>query len=136
MRTFLQVLCVWCLPLATWAELQAPACGDHLQRLGGKPAALQYLGCAQQTAAQGQPYVARYQVSGRQAREIEGYLRARFGMPPLRFACCGWHGPAFFYRDGLDLGYLIDFHSAETLERHWPRIDRFHVQVRLYAEEP
>lgn len=136
MRSVLSILCLWCLPMAAWAEPQPPACGDYLLQLGGKPAALQYRGCAQQTDVQGQPYVARYRVPGGQAREIEGYLRARFGMPPLRFACCGWHGPAFFYRGGSGHGYLIDFHSAETLEKHWSRIDRFHIEVRLYAEDP
>lgn len=136
MRTVPGVLLFCFLPMAAWAGPPPPACGDHLQQLGGKPAVLQYLGCAQQTDLQDQPYVARYQVAGRQAREIEAFLQARFGMAPLRFICCGWQAPAHFYRAGSGYGYRIDFHSAETLEKHWPRIERFHVEVGLYAEDP
>lgn len=130
------LLAVSPLPALAAEKLYKPACGDHLQRLGGKPDALHYLGCSQQLDDQGQPFEARYSVAGNQARAIQDYLGARFGMPPLRFICCGWHGSPHSYRDGSGYGHLLSFSSDETLEKRWPQIERFHLSVRLYAEDP
>lgn len=130
------LLAVSPLPALAAENLYKPACGDHLQRLGGKPAALRYLGCNQLLDEQGQPFEARYSVAGSQAQAIQDYLTARFGMPPLRFICCGWHGPPHSYRDGSGYGHVLSFHSDETLEKRWPQIGNFHLGVRLYAEDP
>jgi len=130
------LLAVSQLPALAAENLYKPACGDHLQRLGGKPAQLGYLGCSQLLDAQDQPFEARYRVSGAEAARVQDYLAARFGMPPLRFICCGWSAPSHFYRDGAGYGYLIEFHSEETLEKHWPSIGRFQLSVRLYSEDP
>lgn len=130
---------LWLVAAAAMAEPYVASCGDHLQRLGGKPAALRFVGCSQQRELQGAPYEAHYRVAGAAVPGVQAYLAARFAAPPLAFVCCGWEAPGTFYRDAHGYGHLIDFSSGETLERdpaRWAKLEDFYLRVRLYAEDP
>jgi hypothetical protein len=115
-------------------------CQDFLQAMGRKPPGLQYVGCSQDDASYIKPMEAHYRVSGAQAAQVEAYLRETFGMPALRYVCCGWsNGAPYYWRDGPDtVRYQIGM-GVESLpyERdEWPRIEAFNVTVEVLRQSP
>ena len=105
--------------------------------MGRKPPGLQYVGCSQDDASYIKPMEAHYRVSGAQAAQVEAYLRETFGMPALRYVCCGWsNGAPYYWRDGPDtVRYQIGM-GVESLpyERdEWPRIEAFNVTVEVLS---
>ncbi len=77
---------------------------------------------------------ARYRVSGKQAASVEGVLSTEFGVPRLRFACCGWESGGSEFRPGRDtISYTIEMYSEETRIRdrgRWKDISNFYVVAR------
>ena len=122
---------------AAWAQAApAPACHDLLAALDSKPPYVEFLQCSYRAQAQGKPLVARYRLDGARAGEAQAFLRQRFGVGDLRFACCGWEARQQHWRDprtGLD--YMIDFGSEGTLLKRWDRIDSFYIQIQQFTEE-
>lgn len=117
-----------------------PGCDDFLSKLGDKPEFIEFQGCRQALDRQGQPYSARYQVTGADASEAERILGQQFGMPALQRACCIWEsGQHSFRPDPTGMNYLISMDSGETLVTQraaWPSIEHFYIQVDLFAEDP
>lgn len=108
--------------------------------MGRKPPGLQYVGCSQDDASYIKPMEAHYRVSGAQEAQGEAYLRETFGMPALRYVCCGWsNGAPYYWRDGPDtVRYQIGM-GVESLpyERdEWPRIEAFNVTVEVLRQSP
>ncbi len=116
------------------------ACGDLLAKLKDKPDYLAYQGCKQEMALQDQPFVARYRVEGKQARQAEAYLRRTYGLPELKRYCCMWDSTPHFWRDRRSgIGYLLVMASGETQVRTrvaWPQIEHFELEVSAYAQDP
>lgn len=119
------LLVVALLPLLAWGE--EPGCGDYLAALGVSAPGLQFDGCRLEEGGQLRQRVAEYSIPGRDARALEARLEQRFGLQPLRFVCCGWEAPSVYapHPAGRPYGY-----------EDWTRIDRFHVRVTLFLEEP
>lgn len=119
------------------AELR---CGNFLAQLSDKPDSVEFLGCAQDVDAQGKPFVARYRVTGLDAPEAERYMSHDFGLPTLKFICCGWDSTPYFYRDkSTGLGYMLGMGSEETpinKRDAWPEIKFFYINVSLATEDP
>lgn len=45
----------------------------------------------------------QYRVPGTQAVKVEAYLRETFGLPALRYVCCGWsNGAPYYWREGAE----------------------------------
>lgn len=134
--------------LAEW-ELQGRAdglarpdtpCQDFLQAMGRKPAGLEYVGCSQDDASYIKPLEAHYRVAGARAEQVEAYLHATFGMPMLRYTCCGWsNGAPYTWREGADtVRYQIGM-GVESLPHQrseWRRIEAFNVTVEVTRESP
>lgn len=116
------------------------ACGDLLANLKQKPAYLVYQGCTQEMQRQDQPFVARYRVAGKQARQAEQYLHRNYGLPRLQRYCCAWDSTPHSWRDHrTGIGHVLAMASGETLVRTreaWPKIDHFEVSVSAYAQDP
>ena len=136
LHKFLPLL--WLLAAGTAkAEL---ACGDLLAKLKHTPGYLVYEGCKQEMALQDQPFVARYRVEGKRARQAEAYLRRSYGLPELKRYCCAWDSTPHFWRDRrTGIGYMLVMASGETQVRTrvaWPQIDHFELKVSAYAQDP
>ncbi len=115
-------------------------CQDFLQAMGRKPAGLEYSGCSQDDASYIKPMEAHYRVSGAQAVQVEAYLHTTFGLPALRYVCCGWsNGAPYYWREGPDaVRYQIGM-GVESLpyERgEWHRIEAFNVTVEVLRQRP
>ncbi|MBH1803762.1 DUF4952 domain-containing protein [Stenotrophomonas maltophilia] len=115
-------------------------CQDFLQAMGRKPPGLQYVGCSQDDASYIKPMEAHYRVSGAQAAQVEAYLHTAFGLPELRYVCCGWsNGAPYFWREGPDaVRYQIGM-GVESLpyERgQWHHIEAFNVTVEVVRQSP
>ena len=84
--------------------------------------------------------MARYRVKGSDAHEAEQYMRHAFGLPALRFMCCGWDSTPYFYRDEkTHRPYMIGMGSEETLVHTrdgWPAITFFYISVSSFTEDP
>lgn len=124
------------------AGLAAPdtQCQDFLQALGRKPDTLEYLGCEQDDASYIKPMTARYRVSGASAVQVETYLHDTFGLPLLRYACCGWSsGAPYVWRAGMDsVSYEIGM-GVESLHyprEAWARIPAFDITVGVTRQSP
>lgn len=116
------------------------ACQDFLQAMNSKPEGLEYIGCSQDDASYIKPMEARYRVTGARAAEVEAYLHAAFGMPELRYVCCGWsNGAPYYWREGPDaVRYQIGM-GVESLPHardEWRRIDAFNVTVEVLRQSP
>lgn len=117
-----------------------PRCTDFLAKLSDKPQFVEFVACTQDIDAQGKPFIARYRVKGTDALEAERYLNRRFGLPMLRYICCGWDSTFYFYRDKKNQHwYLLGMGSEETsvnTREAWPQIKYFYLQVSLATEDP
>ncbi len=115
-------------------------CQDFLQAMGRKPAGLEYGGCSQDDASYIKPMQAHYRVPGAQAVKVEAYLRETFGMPALRYVCCGWsNGAPYYWRDGADaVRYQIGMgvESLPHARSEWHRIEAFNVTVEVLRQSP
>lgn len=71
------------------AEQSKPIeCGDLLSRYAEKPAKLNFLDCV---SGEGQVILeAKYEVSGKDSKEVEDFLVKAYGLGKLKFVCCGW----------------------------------------------
>lgn len=115
-------------------------CQDFLQAMGRKPEGLEYVGCSQDDASYIKPIEAHYRVAGAQAAKVEALLHATFGLPVLRYVCCGWsNGAPYYWREGPDaVRYQISM-GVESLpyERdEWQRIEAFNVTVEVLRQSP
>lgn len=115
-------------------------CQDFLQAMGRKPPELQYVGCSQDDVSYLKPMEAHYRVSGAQAAQVEAYLHTAFGLPALRYVCCGWsNGAPYYWREGPDaVRYQIGM-GVESLpyERgQWHSIEAFDVTVEVVRQRP
>lgn len=115
-------------------------CQDFLQAMGRKPDGLEYLGCTQDDASYIKPMEARYRVAGARAAKVEAYLHETFGLPALRYVCCGWsNGAPYYWREAPDaVRYQIGM-GVESLphERNeWHRIDAFNITVEVLRQSP
>ncbi|HDS1124260.1 TPA: DUF4952 domain-containing protein [Stenotrophomonas maltophilia] len=115
-------------------------CQDFLQAMGRKPAGLEYVGCSQDDASYIKPMEAHYRVAGARAEQVEAYLHAMFGMPMLRYTCCGWsNGAPYTWREGPDaVRYRIGM-GVESLPHQrseWRRIEAFNVTVEVLRQSP
>ncbi|MET1079687.1 MAG: DUF4952 domain-containing protein [Pseudomonas sp.] len=134
---------LWLLSGSATAE---PVCADFLQALGQKPPGLEFIECSAGHDAQLRALIATYRVRGAQAEQVEHQLVRDAQLPPLRFACCGWH--AFPRDDGQFRGslpgpqerpYQVSMASEETLIRErnqWGAIPWFYVTLILDLEDP
>lgn len=113
---------------------------DFLAKLSDKPQFVEFVACTQDIDAQGKPFIARYRVKGTDALEAERYLNRRFGLPVLRYICCGWDSTFYSYRDKkTQHWYLLGMGSEETsvnTRETWPQIKYFYLQVSLATEDP
>jgi hypothetical protein len=115
-------------------------CQDFLQAMGRKPAELEYVGCTQDDDSYIQPMEARYRVSGASAAKIEAYLQQTFGMPPLKYVCCGWsNGAPYVWREQPgSVKYQIGM-GVESLHHprtQWSAIPYFMVTVAVNRKGP
>ncbi|MBK5512542.1 DUF4952 domain-containing protein [Pseudomonas sp. TH15] len=117
-----------------------PRCTDFLAKLSDKTQFVEFVACTQDIDAQGKPFIARYRVKGTDALEAERYLNRRFGLPMLRYICCGWDSTFYSYRDKkTQHWYLLGMGSEETsvnTRETWPQIKYFYLQVSLATEDP
>ncbi|WP_416057149.1 DUF4952 domain-containing protein [Stenotrophomonas maltophilia] len=115
-------------------------CQDFLQAINRRPDSLEYLGCSQDDASYIKPMEARYRVAGARAAEVEAYLHATFGMPLLRYVCCGWsNGAPYYWREGPQaVRYQIDMgvESLPHARNEWQRIEAFNVTVAVMRQSP
>lgn len=133
--------------LADW-ELQGRAdglarpdtpCQDFLQAIGRKPAGLEYVGCTQDDVYYIKPMQAIPRCR-RPRRAGRRYLHATFGMPVLRYTCCGWsNGGPYTWREGADtvryqIGMGVESLPHERAE--WRRIEAFNVTVEVFRQSP
>lgn len=59
-----------------------------MSRYAEKPANLSFVNCV---AGEGQVILeAQYSVSGKNSKEVEGFLVKAYGLGKLQFTCCGW----------------------------------------------
>ena len=137
------VTMVMAILLAAAGQAQPPAqlrCGDFLGEQGRKPAYLLYKGCEQQHDRQDQPFLARYEVAGKHARQAEAYLHRAYGLPALKRYCCAWDSSRHSWRDRrTGFQYVMVMATEETPVRQrqdWPAIDRFYISVHAYAHDP
>lgn len=85
---------------------------------------------------------ARYRVSGSRAAAVEALLVGRYGMAPLRFACCGWESArpgsprkAEVFTVGgkrYSVDFTVNMFSDEALVRErsgWGKIPSFTILV-------
>lgn len=115
-------------------------CQDFLKAMGRKPEGLEYVDCSQNDASYIKPIEAHYRVAGAQAAKVEAFLHATFGLPALRYVCCGWsNGEPYYWREGPDaVRYQIGM-GVESLpyERdEWQRIEAFNVNVEVLRQTP
>ncbi|NET57204.1 MAG: DUF4952 domain-containing protein [Symploca sp. SIO2E6] len=82
------LLCVSCHSLTK--KVTHHTCGDFLAIWEEKPAQLQFTECKKVKLPPGKGLTASYVVKGSDAAEVEKILQGKFGMTPLKFACCGW----------------------------------------------
>ncbi|WP_187395012.1 DUF4952 domain-containing protein [Pigmentiphaga aceris] len=132
---FFAVLCV----SAGGAKAEA-RCEDFLATLSDKPDFVELVECVQANDRQGKPFVARYQVKGKDALKAERYMTQSFGLPTLKFICCGWDSTPYFYRDKkTNLGYMLGMGSEETLinrRESWSEIKFFHIEATFFTGDP
>jgi len=63
-------------------------CADLLEKYAEKPAQLTFIACKIGT---GQTVLeAKYIVEGKDAKAVEDFLVARYGLGEMTFTCCGW----------------------------------------------
>ena len=87
---------------------------------------------------------ARYRVPGSRAASVEALLVGRYGMAPLRFACCGWESArpgsprkAEVFTVGgkqYSVDFAVNMFSDESLVRErsrWGKIPFFTIQVMV-----
>ncbi|MBW4618512.1 MAG: DUF4952 domain-containing protein [Cyanosarcina radialis HA8281-LM2] len=126
-----------------------PVCEDFLGKWDKKPKELQFSSCKKMKNPQTESLVASYSVKGKDAAQVESFLRQNFKMEPLKFLCCGWEPTTAVdkpnlpryggYRDRDGYKYEISMYSEETLvnnRQHWNRIPKFNVRVTRYLQEP
>ncbi|WP_432592529.1 DUF4952 domain-containing protein [Stenotrophomonas maltophilia] len=115
-------------------------CQDFLQAMGRKPAGLEYIGCSQDDASYIKPMEAHYRVAGAGAAKVEAFLHATFGLPALRYVCCGWSsGEPYYWREGPDaVRYQIGMgvESLPHARSEWHRIEAFNVTVEVFRQSP
>lgn len=115
-------------------------CQDFLQAMGRKPAGLEYIGCSQDDASYIKPMEAHYRVAGAGAAKVEAFLHATFGLPALRYVCCGWsNGEPYYWREGPDaVRYQIGMgvESLPHARSEWHRIEAFNVTVEVFRQSP
>lgn len=69
-------------------ELSPIKCGDLFSRYAEKPAKLSFVNCV---PGEGQVILeAKYEVSGKDSKEVEDFLVKTYGLGKLKFVCCGW----------------------------------------------
>lgn len=116
------------------------ACQDFLQAMGRKPEGLEYIGCSQDDASYIKPMEAHYRVAGAGAAKVEAFLHATFGLPALRYVCCGWSsGEPYYWREGPDaVRYQIGMgvESLPHARSEWHRIEAFNVTVEVFRQSP
>lgn len=115
-----------------------PQCGDFLAERRVAIHGLRYQNCQGGKSAQLRTLVARYTVTGKQAKAVEQQLGKIFGMTKLVFHCCGWenNGVAGFYKDAAGFSHSVTMTSGETLAKDWRKIPEFTVTDELFLEEP
>lgn len=115
-------------------------CEDFLQAMGRKPPNLEYVGCTQDDASYIKPMEARYRVAGKDAMEVEAYLRQTFNLPALGYVCCGWsNGAPYSWREGPDsVRYQIGMgvESMPLPREQWAQIPHFSVTVEVLRQSP
>lgn len=115
-------------------------CQDFLQAMGRKPEGLEYIGCSQDDASSIKPMEAHYRVAGAEAAKVEAFLHATFGLPALRYVCCGWsNGEPYYWREGPDaVRYQIGMgvESLPHARSEWHRIEAFNVTVEVFRQSP
>lgn len=115
-------------------------CQDFLQAMGRKPEGLEYIGCSQDDASYIKPMEAHYRVAGAGAAKVEAFLHATFGLPALRYVCCGWSsGEPYYWREGPDaVRYQIGMgvESLPHARSEWHRIEAFNVTVEVFRQSP
>ncbi|ARZ75114.1 DUF4952 domain-containing protein [Stenotrophomonas sp. WZN-1] len=115
-------------------------CQDFLQAMGRKPEGLEYTGCSQDDASYIKPMEAHYRVAGAGAAKVEAFLHATFGLPALRYVCCGWsNGAPYYWREGPDaVRYQIGMgvESLPHARSEWHRIEAFNVTVEVLRQSP
>ena len=115
-------------------------CQDFLQAMGRKPEGLEYIGCSQDDASYIKPMEAHYRVAGAGAAKIEAFLHATFGLPALRYVCCGWSsGEPYYWLEGPDaVKYQIGMgvESLPHARSEWHRIEAFNVTVEVLRQSP
>ncbi|XMM83226.1 DUF4952 domain-containing protein [Stenotrophomonas maltophilia] len=115
-------------------------CQDFLQAMGRKPEGLEYMGCSQDDASYIKPMEAHYRVAGAGAAKVEAFLHATFGLPALRYVCCGWsNGAPYYWREGPDtVRYQVGMgvESLPHARSEWHRIEAFNVTVEVFRQSP
>ena len=126
------------------------SCSQVIQEFDRFPKSLELIECKPAKSSQLKTLKARYRVEGDRATAVEKFLHREYGLPALRFICCGWsgmtgsengqptHGRAV-YEDANANYYEIRMMSAETLitdRQQWSDIPWFYVTVTAFLEMP
>ena len=129
-----------CLLLLLSATVNASDYRDILAEFGSVPSVLNFKSCEHEKTGQ-EHFVARYQVSGENAEQVEVWLKKYFNMKPLYFICCGWEavdksnpernadGASHYIDAKNNQFYRMTMGSEEVLitERaQWPKIPLFY----------
>ncbi len=119
----------------------AKKCGDILTQFGTKPEQLEFMNCDVVDLPQ-IALSARYRVPGSQASIVEDFLKKKYGMNALHFACCGWEpewkleaqGPGHFTIPGRYFSITLSSDETGITDRaRWSEIPYFYVVVEEHV---
>lgn len=122
------------IPLAT-------VCQDFLHELSTPPKSIVFISCKQDESSYLRPFVAKYRVLGKDAKEVERFLISSFKMAPLTYTCCGWEpatGSVDYIDNKTNIHYLIGM-GVETLysnQADWHKIPYFTLTISSDSLEP
>lgn len=116
-------------------------CQDFLRKLSTPPETIEFISCEQDVSSYLRPFVAKYRVSGKDAKEVEYFLISSFKMAPLTYTCCGWEpatGSVDYIDNKTNIHYLIGM-GVETLysnQADWHKIPYFTLTISSESLEP
>lgn len=116
-------------------------CQDFLRKLSTPPETIEFISCEQDESSYLRPFVAKYRVSGKDAKEVEYFLISSFKMAPLTYTCCGWEpatGSVDYIDNKTNIHYSIGM-GVETRysnQADWHKIPYFTLTISSDSLEP
>ena len=109
-------------------------CQDFLRELSSPLDTIEFISCEQDESSYLKPFVAKYKVPGKDAKEVEKFLISSFEMLPLTYTCCGWEpakGSVDYIDNKTNIHYSIAM-GVETMysnQADWPKIPYFILTI-------